>query len=132
MGKEVLQAHNQAALFDQSTLGKIRIEGKDCESFLQRVCTNRMNRSPGSVIYTPVLNETGTFETDLVALRPESDQIGFEGSCFIEHWCVDHTSGRTVHAVGTDTLKEGFAIFPLDPNFPEGGLVEESRLIVSL
>ena len=69
VGKEVLQAHNQAALFDQSTLGKIRIEGRDCESFLQRVCTNRMNRSPGSVIYTPVLNETGTFETDLVALR---------------------------------------------------------------
>ena len=69
VGKEVLQAHNQAALFDQSTLGKIRVEGKDCESFLQRVCTNRMNRCPGSVIYTPMLNETGTFETDLVALR---------------------------------------------------------------
>ena len=38
VGREVAQAHHHAALFDQSTFGKIRVEGADAERFLNRVC----------------------------------------------------------------------------------------------
>ncbi|MEM7429637.1 MAG: FAD-dependent oxidoreductase, partial [Pseudomonadota bacterium] len=69
VGAEVEQAHNRAAIFDQSTFGKIAVEGPDAEAFLQRVCANNMARAPGRAIYTAMLNGKGGFESDLTALR---------------------------------------------------------------
>ena len=69
VGREVAQAHHHAALFDQSTFGKIRVEGADAERFLNRVCANDMTRAPGRAIYTAMLNDRGGFESDLTALR---------------------------------------------------------------
>lgn len=68
-GREVAQAHQQAAVFDQSTFGKIRVTGPDAERFLNRVCANDMGRPPGRAIYTAMLNARGGFESDLTALR---------------------------------------------------------------
>ncbi len=69
VGLEVMQAHEGAAVFDQSTFGKIRVAGRDAEAFLDRVCTNDMSRPPGRAVYTLMLNERGGIEGDLVALR---------------------------------------------------------------
>ena len=69
VGREVAQAHEAAAIFDQSTFGKIRVDGPDAESFLDRVCANDMTRPPGRAIYTAMLNDAGGFESDLTALR---------------------------------------------------------------
>ena len=69
VGAEVKQASNHAAIFDQSTFGKIAVEGPDAESFLNRICANNMTAAPGRVIYTAMLNERGGFESDLTALR---------------------------------------------------------------
>jgi 4-methylaminobutanoate oxidase (formaldehyde-forming) len=73
VGREVAQAHQDAAIFDQSTFGKIRVAGPDAESFLDRVCANDMTRPPGRAIYTAMLNETGGFESDLTALRLDNE-----------------------------------------------------------
>ncbi|RVC63949.1 FAD-dependent oxidoreductase [Mesorhizobium sp.] len=70
---EVMAAHEQAAIFDASPFGKIEVEGPDAESFLLQVCAGHMARSPGSVIYTAMLNERGTFESDLTAQRITQD-----------------------------------------------------------
>ena len=69
VGREVGQAHERAAVFDQSTFGKIRVTGRDAEAFLDRVCTNDMSRAPGRAVYTLILNERGGIEGDLVVLR---------------------------------------------------------------
>ena len=69
VGREVMQAHKRAAVFDQSTFGKIAVTGRDAEGFLNRICANDMARSPGRAIYTLMLNERGGIEGDLVALR---------------------------------------------------------------
>ncbi len=69
VGLEVHQAHHHAAIFDQSTFGKILIYGPDSESFLNRVCANDMTKTPGKAVYTAMLNERGGFESDLTALR---------------------------------------------------------------
>jgi 4-methylaminobutanoate oxidase (formaldehyde-forming) len=69
VGREVARAHEGAAIFDQSTFGKIRVEGPDAERFLDRVCANDMTRPPGRAIYTAMLNEAGGTESDLTALR---------------------------------------------------------------
>jgi 4-methylaminobutanoate oxidase (formaldehyde-forming) len=69
VGREVARAHEGAAIFDQSTFGKIRVAGPDAERFLDRVCANDMTRPPGRAIYTAMLNEAGGTESDLTALR---------------------------------------------------------------
>lgn len=70
---EVEQAHYHAALFDQSTFGKIDVRGPDAASFLDRVCANQMDRPPGRAIYTAMLNDAGGIESDLTAIRLGED-----------------------------------------------------------
>jgi glycine cleavage system aminomethyltransferase T len=70
---EVTRAHRQAAIFDQSTFGKILVAGADAERFLNRLCANDMTRPAGRVIYTSMLNERGGFESDLTALRLDDE-----------------------------------------------------------
>ncbi len=70
---EVMAAHNHAAIFDASSFGKIEVEGPNAEAFLMQTCSGHMNRAPGSVIYSAVLNTRGTFESDLTAQRIAPD-----------------------------------------------------------
>ncbi|MEP1574538.1 GcvT family protein [Roseibium album] len=67
--QEVMAAHETAAIFDASPFGKIEIEGPDAEAFLLRVCAGYVGRRAGSVIYTAILNERGTFESDITVQR---------------------------------------------------------------
>jgi glycine cleavage system aminomethyltransferase T/glycine/D-amino acid oxidase-like deaminating enzyme len=69
VGTEVACAHSEAAVFDQSTLGKIDVFGADAALFLNRVCANQMDRAVGRAIYTTMLNERGGIESDLTAIR---------------------------------------------------------------
>lgn len=69
VGQEVEQAHRRAAIFDLSTFGKIEVKGPDAETFLNRICANNMARSAGQAIYTAMLNERGSFESDFTAIR---------------------------------------------------------------
>ncbi|MGI9482672.1 MAG: FAD-dependent oxidoreductase, partial [Hyphomicrobiales bacterium] len=69
VGREVAHAHERAAIFDQSTFGKIEVEGPDAQPFLDRLCTNNMNREAGRAAYTLMLNECGGIESDLTAIR---------------------------------------------------------------
>ncbi len=68
-GAEVRAAHGAAAVFEQSALGKVRVEGPDAEALLDRVCANDMARPPGRAVYTALLNRNGGFVEDAVALR---------------------------------------------------------------
>ena len=70
---EVLAAHEQAAIFDASCFGKIEVKGPDAEAFLLKTCAGYMARPSGSVIYTSVLNERATFESDITAQRLADD-----------------------------------------------------------
>lgn len=74
VASEVMAAHETAAVFDLSPFGKIEVYGPDAETFLLRVCAGRMDRPAGSVIYTAVLNERGTFESDITAQRIADDR----------------------------------------------------------
>jgi len=71
---EVMAAHRAAAVFDGSPFGKIEVAGPDAEAFLQHVCANDMDRPPGSAVYTSVLNERGTYESDITAQRLADDR----------------------------------------------------------
>ncbi len=69
VAREVHIAHHHAALFDQSTFGKIEVRGQHACEFLNRLCANQVDRPVGRVIYTTMLNERGGIESDLTILR---------------------------------------------------------------
>ncbi len=97
---EVEAAHKNAAIFDASPFGKIEVKGKDAEAFLLHVCAGFMARAPGSVIYTAMLNERGTFESDLTAQRIATDHYRlFVGTTSIKKdlaWLTSHSEGFDV------------------------------------
>lgn len=66
---EVMAAHQSAAVFDVSTLGKIDIHGKDAESYLDRILAGNMRKSPNHAMYSCMLNDAGGIESALFVLR---------------------------------------------------------------
>ncbi|GLS28706.1 4-methylaminobutanoate oxidase (formaldehyde-forming) [Mesorhizobium albiziae] len=66
---EHLAVRNGVGLFDMTSFGKIRIEGRDALSFLQRLCANDMDVAPGKIVYTQMLNSKGGIESDLTVSR---------------------------------------------------------------
>ncbi|WP_282158719.1 GcvT family protein [Shimia thalassica] len=97
---EVTAAHESAAIFDASSFGKIEVQGPDAEAFLLKTCAGFMSRAPGSVIYTSVLNERGTFESDITAQRIATDHYRlFVGTNAIKRdlsWFQGHSEGFDV------------------------------------
>ncbi|PRX32660.1 4-methylaminobutanoate oxidase (formaldehyde-forming) [Meinhardsimonia xiamenensis] len=56
-------------LYDMSSFGKIRVEGRDACAFLQRLCANDVDVAPGRIVYTQMLNWRGGIESDLTVTR---------------------------------------------------------------
>ncbi len=56
-------------LFDMTSFGKIRVEGRDAEAVLQRLCANDVAVPVGKIVYTQWLNECGGIESDLTVTR---------------------------------------------------------------
>ncbi len=67
--QEHLAVRDGVGLFDMTSFGKIRVEGRDALSFLQRLCANEMNVEPGRIVYTQMLNARGGIESDLTVTR---------------------------------------------------------------
>jgi 4-methylaminobutanoate oxidase (formaldehyde-forming) len=57
------------ALYDQSSFSKLMLQGRDALALLQRLCANEMDVPVGRMVYTPLLNARGGFESDLTVIR---------------------------------------------------------------
>jgi 4-methylaminobutanoate oxidase (formaldehyde-forming) len=62
-------------MMDYSVLGKILVQGRDAEKYLNRICANNVAVPVGRCVYTQWLNETGTIEADLTVTRLAEDQF---------------------------------------------------------
>ncbi|PZV35152.1 GcvT family protein [Mesorhizobium kowhaii] len=67
--EEHLSVRNGVGLFDMTSFGKIRVEGRDACAFLQKLCANDMDVAPGKIVYTQMLNQRGGIESDLTVSR---------------------------------------------------------------
>ncbi len=56
-------------LFDMTSFAKFRVEGRDAEAVLQRICANDVAVEPGKIVYTQWLNGRGGIEADLTVTR---------------------------------------------------------------
>jgi len=64
-----LAVRNGVGLFDMSSFGKIRVEGPDAETVLQRICGNTIAVEPGRTVYTQFLNPRSGIEADVTVAR---------------------------------------------------------------
>ncbi len=68
-GEEHMAIRDGVGLYDLTSMGKFMFQGPDAEQTLQKLCSNDIAVPVGKVVYTPVLNERGGFETDVTVTR---------------------------------------------------------------
>ena len=57
------------AVFDQTSFAKFVLKGRDALTALQRLCANDADVAIGRIVYTPMLNARGGFESDVTITR---------------------------------------------------------------
>ncbi len=67
--QEHMAVRDGVGLYDLTSMGKILVQGPDAEAFLQNICANNVAVPVGKVVYTPILNDRGGFETDVTVTR---------------------------------------------------------------
>ncbi len=66
---EHMAVRKAVGVFDMTSFGKIRVEGRDAAGFLQRICAGQMDVETGKIVYTQMLNARGGIECDLTVTR---------------------------------------------------------------
>lgn len=93
----------RVALFDQTGFGKILARGADVAARLQHLCANDVDVPNGRVVYTPLLNARGGYESDLTVIRVAADEFHLiTGSAQTTRdlaWLRQHLEGHRAEAV---------------------------------
>ena len=66
---EHLAIRSNVGLYDMSSFGKLRVEGRDAEAFLNHVCGGDMSVPVGKIVYTQFLNRHAGIEADVTVTR---------------------------------------------------------------
>lgn len=75
VGREHKAVRKTAGLFDQSSFAKFVVQGPDAASALEWICSNRIDKPIGSLIYTQMLNDDGGIECDVTVVRTHHDRF---------------------------------------------------------
>ncbi|WP_371227750.1 GcvT family protein [Roseovarius sp. 2305UL8-3] len=62
-------ARENVGMYDMSSFGKLRIEGRDAETLVNLVCGANMSVPVGKIVYTQMLNSKGGIEADVTVTR---------------------------------------------------------------
>jgi glycine cleavage system aminomethyltransferase T/glycine/D-amino acid oxidase-like deaminating enzyme len=110
---EQLAARHQVAVFDQTSFSKYLVAGEDAESALQWLCTNDVAVAPGRTVYTGMLNDRGTYESDITVTRLSATEFLLVASAATTERDTDHIRRRmppASRAVVTD-VTSGYAVY---------------------
>jgi glycine cleavage system T protein len=91
---EAMATRTSAGLFDESSFAKFEVQGPGALALLQHLCANDVDRAPGSVTYTQMLNARGGIECDFTVTRLTGDRFRIvTGTAFGNHdmsWVRKH------------------------------------------
>ncbi|MEV0591037.1 GcvT family protein [Nonomuraea cavernae] len=81
----------KVALYDMTPLKRIEVRGPGAVSFLQHLTTNNVDKKPGSVTYSLLLDSRGGVRSDLTVARLAEDrfQVGANGNLDLD-WLTRH------------------------------------------
>ena len=116
IGAECLATGEAAGIFDQSSFSKIDVHGPGAAAFLERLCANAVDRPPGTVVYTQLLNRRGGIEADLTVTRLAADRFQLvTGTAFGAHdlgWIRRHLPGDgSVYADDITSARACFCVW---------------------
>jgi glycine cleavage system aminomethyltransferase T/glycine/D-amino acid oxidase-like deaminating enzyme len=82
------------AMYDMTPLKRIEVSGARSAAFLQYLTTNNVDKKPGSVTYTLLLDAGGGVRSDLTVARLAEDrfQVGANGNLDLD-WLTRHAPG---------------------------------------
>jgi glycine cleavage system aminomethyltransferase T/glycine/D-amino acid oxidase-like deaminating enzyme len=110
------------AVYDQSSFGKLLLQGRDALTVLQRLCANDIDVPVDRMVYTALLNERGGFESDLTVMRLAAERFlivtGSAQPVRDADWIQRHI-GRDEFAVLTDVSALSSVISVMGPRARE-------------
>jgi 4-methylaminobutanoate oxidase (formaldehyde-forming) len=77
-------------VFDQTSFSKYLMVGADSEAALQWLCTADVGVEIGKAVYTGMLNERGTYESDVTVTRTRADEFFIVSSAATTERDKDH------------------------------------------
>jgi len=82
VGAEALVTRDRVAMFDMTPLKRLEVTGPGALDLLQRLTTNDLDRKPGAVTYTLMLEPSGGIRGDLTVARlgEQHFQVGANGN----------------------------------------------------
>lgn len=88
---EAYWTRQRVAMYDMTPLTRYEVTGPRAAQFLQRVTTNNVDKSVGSVTYTLLLDENGGIRSDLTVARLADDrfQVGANSPLDLD-WLTRH------------------------------------------
>lgn len=97
VGREHRAAREGAVLIDQSSFAKFVLKGPNATKALNWIAAGNVDRAPGSLIYTQMLNPKGGIECDLTVVRRAADEFYITtGTGFATHdfdWITKNLHG---------------------------------------
>ncbi|WP_424178460.1 GcvT family protein [Yoonia sp. TsM2_T14_4] len=69
VGAELTAVRSNVGMYDMSSFGKIRVEGRDACAFLNHICGAQMDVAVGRIVYTQFLNAKAGIEADVTVTR---------------------------------------------------------------
>ncbi|MFI9029182.1 FAD-dependent oxidoreductase [Streptomyces sp. NPDC053560] len=88
---EAKATREKVALYDMTPLRRLEVTGPGALAFLQRMSTNQLDKKPGAVTYTLLLDEAGGVRSDLTVARlaPDRFQVGANSGADLD-WLLRH------------------------------------------
>ncbi len=87
---EQLATRQRVAVYDQTSFSKYLVTGQNAETALQWLCTNDVAVPPGRTVYTGLLNDRGTYESDLTVTRLSATEFLLVASAATTERDADH------------------------------------------
>ena len=98
VAREHQAARDHAVLIDQSSFAKFTLKGPDAAKALSWIAAGNIDRAPGTLTYTQMLNPKGGIECDLTVVRSTEDEFLITtGTGFATHdfnWIARNLSGN--------------------------------------
>ncbi len=93
---ECLAVRERVGVLDLTGFAKYDVTGPDAESYLNRICANRMAKTPGGIVLAHVLSEAGRIGGEMTITRLADDHYYVLSAAGAELRDLDHLSqGRS-------------------------------------
>jgi dimethylglycine dehydrogenase len=115
VGAECRAVRSAVGVVDQTSFAKLRLSGPGAESFLDRLCANRLPPEPGRICLTQMLTPAGGIECDLTVTRVQAEEFYVVSAAAVEThdlaWIEDHL--RADDSVLLDNVTARYGVLTL-------------------